>query len=608
MTVASRPDAAPYADVPLRIDALREAYEAGTLTPAQVMDEVTHRIAARGDDGVWIALDLDSARRDAIELGEELDTTRPLWGIPFAVKDNIDIAGWETTAACPDFAYRPVETATAVRVLQDAGAILVGKTNLDQFATGLNGTRSPYGIPSSVTDASMISGGSSSGSAVAVAAGLVAFALGTDTAGSGRVPAALNGIVGHKPSRGLVSTTGVVPACRSLDCVSVFAHSADEAAAVVDIMSGVDPSDPWTRPLPGALGVSIAARSLRLAIPATPHLSGEHGYDHAWDATLSRLRDAGIELSEIDIADFVEAGQLLYDGPWIAERLAAAAPFLAESDMDAVHPVVGRLLKRGRSVSGTDVFDGLHRLRQLHHRAHGMLSAVDALLTPTVSTTFSIQEMLADPIERNSQLGHFTTFGNLLDLAAIALPTSEGRRDRPFGVSLMAPAGSDARLHGVSVTLERILTPARPDQENQPRTSDLPGAGAPTPVTLPIAVVGAHLSGMPLHGELISLGARMREATVTAAEYRLYALETAPPKPGLVRVGGGGSAIEVEVYDLPMANVGSFLAGISSPLGLGSVRLANGEGVHGFLCEAIAVDGAPEVTSYGGWRSYVASR
>lgn len=584
------------------VGALGDAYRSGALTPADVIREVGRRIRSRGDDGVWIALDLEGALAAATELGTEPDPAQALWGIPFAVKDNIDVVAWETTAACPGFAYTPVETATAVRKLEEAGAILVGKTNLDQFATGLNGTRSPYGIPRSVSDPSMISGGSSSGSAVAVAAGLVAFALGTDTAGSGRVPAALNGIVGHKPSRGLVSTAGVVPACRSLDCVSVFAHSVREATAIVDIMAGVDPADPWTRALRAPVGDEFVARGLRLAVPIAPELSEEHGYDQAWIAALVQLTEAGVELVEVDLAGFTEAGRLLYEGPWLAERLAGTAEFLGERP-DHVHPVVRALLQRGSTVSGVDVFDGIDRLRTLERDAADVLGPVDALLAPTTPTTFSVEEMLADPIDRNARLGQYTTFGNLLDLAAISIPTATGRPDRPFGVSVIVAAGADAQMHGVAAALERVLRPGS--------THRLEEARAPAPPaerTLPIAVVGAHLSGMPLHGELTALDARLRTATATAPEYRLYALNTVPAKPGLVRVATGGSAIQVEVYDLPIKNVGVFLAGIASPLGLGTVRLESGEEVHGFLCEPIATEGAPDVSAYGGWRAYLASR
>lgn len=586
------------------VRALSGLYRAGALTPVEVIREVARRIAERGDDGVWIALDLEGAIEAATALGREPDPARRLWGIPFAVKDNIDVAGWETTAACPGFAYRPDQTATSVQRLLEAGAILVGKTNLDQFATGLNGTRSPYGIPRSVSDPAMISGGSSSGSAVAVAARLVAFALGTDTAGSGRVPAALNGVVGHKPSRGLVSTAGVVPACRSLDCVSVFAHSVAEAAAVVDLMAGVDPADPWTRALPGPVGVEVAARGLRLAVPTAPELSEEHGYQDAWDAALAKLTAAGVELVEVDLAGFTEAGRLLYEGPWLAERLSGTAAFLADQPQD-VHPVIRTLLERGHAISGVDVFLGIDRLRTLERDAADVLDSVDALLTPTVATTFTVEEMLAHPIDHNARLGQYTTFGNLLDLAAVTIPTATERLDRPFGVSVIVRAGEDAQMHAVAAALERVLAPQGRQQQHEPACRPVIRPAEPT---LPIAVVGAHLSGMPLHGELTALDARLRIRTVTVAEYQLHALETVPAKPGLIRVGPGGTAIQVEVYDVPISNIGTFLAGIAAPLGLGTVRLEGGEEVHGFLCEQIAINGAPDVSEYGGWRAYVASR
>ncbi len=459
MRAGPTPGTPPAAGNVLEIGALRGEYASRARTPADVIRDVAQRIDQRGDDGVWISLDLDRALDVAEALGPDPDPSRPLWGIPFAVKDNIDVAGCDTTAACPEFAYRPAQTANAVRRLQDAGAIFVGKTNLDQFATGLNGTRSPYGIPRAVGDPTMISGGSSSGSAVAVAAGLVPFALGTDTAGSGRVPAALNGIVGHKPSRGLVSTAGVVPACRSLDCVNVFAHSVAEATTVVDVMAGVDPADAWSRVLPPAVGEVCAPDGLRLAVPAALDLSREHGYDRAWDATLGQLTDAGVELVPIDMTGFTEAGLLLYDGPWIAERLAGMADFL-ERRPDAVLPAVRALLERGHSVTGVDVFRGADHLRALERDAAALLGSVDALLTPTVATTFTVEQMLADPIEANARLGLYTTFGNLLDLAAIAVPTSTGLPHRPFGVSVIARAGRDAQVHGVASALERVFTRA----------------------------------------------------------------------------------------------------------------------------------------------------
>jgi allophanate hydrolase len=444
----------------LGIVSLTQAYRAGRLSPVDVVRLIGGRIAARGEDGVWIALDLDRALAAAEALGAVADPHRPLWGIPFAVKDNIDVAGWPTTAGCPAFAYDAENSATAVQRLLEAGAIMIGKTNLDQFATGLNGTRSPFGIPRAVADDTMISGGSSSGSAVAVAAGLVSFALGTDTAGSGRVPAALNGIVGFKPSRGLVSTAGVVPACRSLDCVNVFALTVDDAADVVDLMGGMDEADPWTRPLPRPVGAPRPTPSeLRLAIPSALEFEGEHGYEFAWLTALERLRSEGVEIVEIEFRVFLEAGRLLYDGPWVAERFSATGAFLRDHSGE-VDPVVRRVVTRGSDYSGADVFEGMDRLQVLRRDAALTLSGVDALLTPTTPTTFSVDEMLADPIERNATLGRFTTYGNLLDLAVVALPARGAHADRPFGVSLAALAGSDAMLGAIAGVLSRVLAGA----------------------------------------------------------------------------------------------------------------------------------------------------
>lgn len=587
-----------YAEGSLRITELARAYERGETTPAELVEVIAARIALRGDDGVWISLDLDRARADAAALGDTPDPALPLWGIPFAVKDNIDVAGWPTTAACPAFAYDATESATAVRLLVDAGAILIGKTNLDQFATGLNGTRSPYGIPTAVADGDMISGGSSSGSAVAVAAGLVSFALGTDTAGSGRVPAAFNGIVGWKPSRGLVSTAGVVPACRSLDCVSVFAGNVADAVLVGQSISAPDPRDPWSRSLPSpTVATPVALAGLRVGFPDPESLqiSEDHGYGAGWAAALDDVRAAGAELVPLDLSEFFEAGRLLYEGPWLAERLSAVSDFLA-GEPDAVLPVIRQVVEGGSGFSAVDAFRAISRLEELRSSTRRTLGNVDVLLTPTAPTTFTVAEMREDPIGRNGVLGLYTTYGNLLDLAAIAVPTPAPHPSRPFGVSLVGVSGSDASLASVAAALEQIWN------------TDAAPVPLVSPPALPIAVVGAHLAGMPLHGQLTERSARLRTRTVTAPEYRFVALDTAPPKPGLVRVGEGGVAVEVEVWEIPQEHVGTFLAGIHEPLGLGSIRLADGSRVHGFLCEEIDAREAPDIGAFGGWRAYVADQ
>lgn len=582
----------------LTVAGLADAYRSGALTPRDVVATVAERIAARSSDAVWITLDLERAAAQAEALGGEPGPS-PLWGVPFAVKDNIDVAGWPTTAACPAVAHVADETATAVQRLLDAGSILIGKTNLDQFATGLNGTRSPYGAPRAVHDETMISGGSSSGSAVAVAAGVVAFSLGTDTAGSGRVPASLNGLVAHKPSRGLVSTFGVLPACRSLDCVSVFAQTVDDTTVVLDAISGPDVRDHWSRDLPMPVPAALEASSLRLAVPAPEDLAldARHGYDVAWRDALDSLREAGAVIEEIDMAPFFEAGGMLYQGPWIAERDACIEPFRpADEEMD---PTVRSILAGAAHVTGQEVFRAQDQLRRLQSDVRRRLSGFDALLTPTVETTFSVAEMMADPVAANAALGRFTTSGNLLDLTVAVVPAPTARTDRPFGVSISGIAGSDAVVLGVAMSLEALFSDAPPPS---------PRDEVPAPA-LPLAVVGAHLSGMPLHHQLADRGAVLVRRTRTSADYRLVALPTVPPKPGLVRVAPGtGSAIEVEVYDLPMDTVGSFLLQIAAPLGLGSVTLEDGATVHGFTCEAIAAESAPDISAYGGWRAYLAAR
>jgi len=579
----------------LAAQALRTGYASGWLSPVEVIDEVYRRIRARGDDHVWISLVPHHRARAAAAALDPADLPGlPLFGLPFAVKDNIDVEGLLTTAACPGFAYSAAASAALVDRLLAAGAVLVGKTNLDQFATGLNGTRSPYGIPSSAHDPALIAGGSSSGSAVAVAAGLVSFAVGTDTAGSGRVPAALNGVIGVKPSIGLVSAAGVVPACRSLDCPSVFSLDVGDGAAVLQAMAGFDPMDPWSRrlPRPPAVPAGVAVEGLRLGVPESIGSWGERGERDAWDGLLERLLDAGVRLVPVDLAPLFEAGDQLYRGAWLAERLEGLEDFVA-AHADDVLPEIRSVIQGGESFRGTEVFAAMTRMATLRRRAAGLLTGLDALLTPTVVETFTIEEMLADPIDLNSRLGRFTTFTNLLDLCGVAIPAGHGVAGAPFGVTLQHGAGRDAEVAAVASALERLLV------------------GAPaitTPATdqmLEIAVVGAHLRGMPLHDDLLRRGATLVQRTATSPTYRLYALPgDNPARPGLCRVTHGGAPIEIEVYRLPRHEVGDFLATISAPLAIGQVTLADDRVVHGFVCEPAALDHARDITDYGGWRAY----
>ncbi len=586
----------------LAIHELRQAYASGAVSPTDVIGLVFDRIAARGADGIWINL---VSRAEALDVAASVDVdTQPLAGIPFAVKDNIDVAGLATTAASPEFSYEASESATAVTRLKEAGAILIGKTNMDQFATGLSGARSPYGIPVNPFDARYIPGGSSSGSAAAVAAGIVSFAIGTDTAGSGRVPAALTGTVGIKPSRGLASTSGLVPACRSLDCPSVFSHSVADGAAVLNVIAGTDAGDPWSRdlPVPPATVVPRALAGVRLAVPAlsTWHDSDAVGFQAAWSAVIDALAHTGAEVVEIDMEPFFAAGRLLYEGAWIAERMSAVQPFL-ESHADAMEPSVRALLQRGHHVTGADVFRAWDELKALRVKARRALEGCDALATPTTPTTFTIEQMLAHPIVNNAVLGRFTTFTNLLDMAAVAVPAGNTAAGLPFGISVQGPAGRDGELASLASALHTLIVPAGepPVRAASPRP---PAESALRRLT----VVGAHLRGMPLHPMLVELGARFVKHTRTAREYRLYALaDTDPAKPGLVRTGESGAAIDVEVYDIPITSVGALLATMTAPLGLGSITLADGTHAHGFVCEAHAVASAVDITEFGGWRAYL---
>ena len=537
----------------------------------------------------------DARRIDArVRAGELL----PLAGVPFALKDNIDAAGMPTTAACPAFAYVPAESASVVRKLEAAGALLLGKTNLDQFATGLVGTRSPFGEPACVYNRDYVSGGSSSGSAVVVAAGLVSFALGTDTAGSGRVPAAFNGLVGLKPTKGRWSTTGVVPACRSLDCVTVLARSVADAALVDSVCAGFDAQDPYSRRTGSVPSVETAG--LRVGVPARHQLQffGDAEAAALFESARESLGSSEAAVTEIDIAALMAAARLLYGGPWVAERTAAVDQFLA-SNPGAFHPVVRTIIEGGRTVMGVDTFRGLYDLKRYERAAQMMWDSIDVLLLPTAPTIYRIREVLADPLTLNSNLGHYTNFVNLLDMAAIAIPAGYRANHTGFGVSLIGPAWSD----GMLLNLARTLGPGF--CQTTPPSLDL----APEPHRVRVAVVGAHLAGMPLHWQLSSRNARLVRQARTAPAYKLYAMAgTTPPKPALVHAGDDGMSIELEVYELGLGEFGSFVEEVPAPLAIGTVSLDDGSNVKGFVAEPRALVGATDISEYGGWRGYIASR
>lgn len=598
----------------LEIAALTKAYADGSLTPEAVLDEVYARIDQRGERPVWIHL------LQRTEAGMQLAAARarkaqgadlPLFGIPFAVKDNIDVAGLPTTAGCPDFAFRPERTATVVQRLIDAGAILIGKTNLDQFATGLVGTRSPFGACSSVFDERYVSGGSSSGSGVAVAAGLVSFALGTDTAGSGRVPAAFNNIVGLKPTKGLVSTSGVLPACRTQDVVSIFAGTAGDALAVLRVAGAYDETDAYSRKGPPAT-VQPAAwpPGFRFGVPRDGlEFFGDEAAAGLFAASVERLEALGGTRVEVDFTPFRDAAQLLYSGPWVAERLAAIRAF-AEAKPESIHPVVRGIVLGAAKLSAVDAFAGLYTLAELTRRAEAEWAAMDVLLLPTTGTTYTIEELAADPVRLNSNLGYYTNFVNLMDLSAIAVPAGFRDNGLPFGVTLIGRAFADGALAALADRFHRAQALPIGATGQMPTGSALdaaPDADAPAPGTVRLAVVGAHLTGQPLNHQLTGRHGRLVRTTRTAEGYRLHALAgTSPAKPGLVRDPAGAGGIEVEVWELAEAAFGSFVAEVPPPMAIGTVTLEDGGTVKGFLCEPIALMGAEDITGFGGWRRWLA--
>lgn len=587
---------------------LRRALADG-LTAQAVIEQLIARRRAVAADGIWIAEIPDAALRARAAALDALPSAArgPLHGVPFAVKDNLDVAGLPTTAACPEFAYRPAHTAPAVQRLLDAGALLVGKTNLDQFATGLSGTRTPHGAPANAFDPAYICGGSSSGSALALAHGLVSFALGTDTAGSGRVPAALGNLIGLKPSRGLVSSRGVLPACRSLDCVSVFALTCADAAAVLEAIAGFDAEDPFARaawpdvPAPGA--------DFRFGVPRPEQLDfdGDAAGAAAFARAVAALEALGGSAQPIDYAPFREAARLLYEGPWLAERRLALGDFL-DRRPDAVLPVVRDIILGADRYTAAALFAAEYRLRDLRRAVEPLWRDIACLVTPTLPRPYTRAQVLADPVASNTRLGYYSNHVNLLDLCALAVPAGFLASDLPFGVTLQAPAGHDRALLALGDRLHRALNVTAGAAglvvaDTPPLIDDSQGEAR-----FPIAVCGGHMQGLPLNGELTGLGGRLRERTHTAPAYRLYALSGfSPPRPGMVRDPTGAS-IEVEVWTLPASRVGAFLAGVPAPLAIGNVELADGSWVKGFLCEGHAVHGAPDVTSLGGWRAWLASR
>jgi allophanate hydrolase len=574
----------------MSIASLRDRYLRGDTTPREVIMAARQRILADPAPQAWITV-LGEPELEALLVRlDSLDKeTLPLWGIPFAIKDNIDLAGVPTTAGCPAYAYTPSAHAGVVERLLAAGAIPLGKTALDQFATGLVGTRSPWGsVPNAIVP-EYLSGGSSSGSAYAVATGQVCFSLGTDTAGSGRVPAAFNGLVGVKPTRGLLSTQGVVPACRSLDCVSIFAVDTADARTVLSV-AALSPTETARHPAPVMRGLARFPARIGVLPPSQREFFGDQGAAALYEAEIEAWRDAGCEIHDIDYTPFAEAARLLYDGPWVAEREAAVGAFIREHPSDVL-PVIKTIILGGAPRSAADTFVAMATLESLKAQADAQLNRVDAVLLPTAPTCYTRAEVEADPVALNSRLGTYTNFMNLLDYAALAIPAGHLRSGVPFGVTLFSKAFSDSALMDLA-------------EARHGKTLPLCGEGY-----VPVAVCGAHLEGMALHWQLTQRKAVKLMSGLSAPHYRFYALAGGPPfRPGMVRVSEGGGAVAMEVWAVPAEHFGSFVAGIPAPLGIGKVELADGRWVPGFICEAIGMEGATDITAIGDWRVYLQQR
>ncbi|MDA0338682.1 MAG: allophanate hydrolase [Proteobacteria bacterium] len=579
-------------------------------TPESVAEEAYRRLAAVDDPGIFIHLieksEFDAAARALPPFDPE---TYPLWGLPFAVKDNIDVAGCPTTAACPDFGYHPNEDAAVVALLKAAGAICMGKTNLDQFATGLVGVRSPYPVPRNAIDPAIVPGGSSSGSAVAVAHGIVTFSLGTDTAGSGRVPAALNNIVGLKPSLGALSSTGAVPACRTLDCISVFALSVPDAWAAFDVAAKFDATDPYSLDRP-AIGFGPVPDTFRVGVPSVDSIEffGDEIQARTFEDALEALEGQGATIVEIDFTPFYDTAKLLYEGAWVAERLTAIEDFYHQNP-EALHRVTRQIIGGAETLSATQAFGGFYRLQSLRRQLAPVIGSVDMLCVPTIPTFYSVADLEADPITPNSNFGTYTNFVNLLDLCGMAVPMAPRSDGRPGSVTLLAPAGRDGTVASLAALLH-----GNAGLDMGATGHKAPAYSAPTPKAGPgeieFVVVGAHMSGMALAWQMKERGARFLRSAQTATCYRMHALSGDPERPAMVRLSDDeqGASFACEVWAFPEHTLGGFLAGLPSPLSLGKVSLDDGNYYTGFLAEAALASAAPDISHFGGWRAYQASK
>ena len=604
----------------MTIENLQHAYRSGELD-AQVFLTEKLKQAKSDNNNIWIATISETQLQKMLALlSTKSVMDLPLYGVPFAIKDNIDLSLLNTTAGCEGYSYQPNQSAQVVKLLMEAGAIPLGKTNLDQFATGLVGVRSPWGAVKNSFNGEYISGGSSAGSAVAVANGQVSFSLGTDTAGSGRVPAALNNIVGLKATKGLLSCTGVVPACKSLDCVSLFASSVDELNQLLDICAQVDKNDCYSR-------INTAANSahsyqpknsllgLKIGLPAQDQLAffGDKSAQAVFSKNIKLLKEAGAELITINFKPFLDAAKLLYEGPWVAERYAAIETFFSKDPQQCL-PIIETIIGGATKHSAVSLFNAMYRLQALKIECDAILADLDCMLTPTTGTTYTIAQVEDQPITLNSNLGYYTNFMNLLDYTAIALPAGFLENGLPFGISLFGPAFSDRLLLSTAAQIQQIngFTLGATGHALPGLNSETNVVKNPNSPEIKIAVCGAHLSGFPLNSQLIERGGRLVKTCKTSTDYRLYALVgEAPLRPGLIRVDQSstkGVAIEVEIWSLPTHSLGSFLQGIAQPLGLGKVQLDDGSWTTSFICESYAISDALDISQFSGWRAYINSK
>ena len=579
----------PDMDIPreLTIDWLQVQYGSGKLKPEQVIEEIIRR--SHEDEGmnIWITPPSLERIQPYLDHLKTMDISLPLWGVPFAIKDNIDLAGTPTTAGCPEYAYVPDRHAAVVERLLNAGAIPVGKTNMDQFATGLVGTRSPYGETHNALNDKWISGGSSSGSAVAVARGQAAFALGTDTAGSGRVPAALNRLIGYKPSLGAWPTKGVVPACASLDCVTVFTHSLQEARIIDVLVRGLEPLDPWSKEIPRMVDklpekIYLPEKALKFFGPLAEE------YSKAWDAAVERIERLKLPVEYIDYDFFEEAASLLYDGPWVAERWASVGEFI-ETTPGVTFPVTEQVLRSARTGKhdAASVFTAMHKLQELRMKSNKLLQGA-VLVMPTCGGTWTREKVEADPITTNSDMGRYTNHCNLLDLCAVAVPAGDAAAEMPFGITLFSLSGNEHLMDRAAASfLEAAVTSVEVKRQE----------------TMMVAVCGLHMRGYPLEKQMLEYGGQFVRESHTAEKYQMVKLPTIPAKPGLLKKKAGGSAFALELWEMPVASFGVFTSFIPAPLGIGKIELADGTEVSGFICEGYAEEGAEDISAYGGWRN-----